>query len=56
MIPKPLYEALPFLCVGGGSLAWIAAQNPAGAVFAAMLTAAGMLIARMRWRQRRTGQ
>jgi hypothetical protein len=56
MIPKALYEALPFLCVGCGSLAWMAAQNPAGAAFAVMLTAAGVLIARMRWGYRRAGR
>lgn len=53
MIPNSLYEALPGLYMSSGTWALIAADGSVGALFGALLTSCGVLIAKLRWQYRR---
>lgn len=52
MLPTPIYESLPVVYMAGGSFALTTLESAVGVTSAAVLSLAGLMIARMRWKYR----
>jgi len=52
MIPKPIYELLPYVYIGGGLISLFGIESITGKLFGATLLTSGIIIQQMRVRYR----
>lgn len=52
MVPKPIYELLPYIYIGLGLISLFGIENMTGKLFGATLLTAGIVIQQMRFRYR----